>query len=392
MGGRFVVFVLDGCGIGGALDAALFGDEGSNTVANTARARALRGRPLHVPHLAAMGLARTVQLAGVEVPAEVAGGAGRMRERSPAKDTTAGHWEMMGLPLKRPFPTYPDGFPEELVAKISAAIGHELIGNEVASGTEIVARLGAEAFRRRAIILYTSADSVFQMAAHESAIPVEELYKACETARGMLTGEHGVGRVIARPFIGEEGAFVRTERRRDFSLPPTGPTVIDALAEGGVVVFGAGKVGEIFACRGFAGSEHTPDNDATVDLAVRHMREQEGFIFANLGDFDTLWGHRNDVEGFARGLEGFDRRLPEIMDTARKGDIVVVTADHGCDPTTPSTDHSREDVPLLAWGPGLAGRHDLGTREGFFDLGATVADFFGVRWAGPGRSFLGKLE
>jgi phosphopentomutase len=317
---------------------------------------------------------------------------GRMAERALAKDTTAGHWEMMGLPLEKPFPTYPDGFPADLLARISQAVGRELIGNEAASGTEIVARLGEEALERGALIVYTSADSVFQLAAHEAAVPVEELYDACKKARALLTDEHAVGRVIARPFEGPPGAFVRTSRRRDFSLPPTGETVIDALAGAGVAAHGLGKVGEVFTCRGFADSDHTPDNDSTTQALIGRLASgEDGFFFANLGDFDTLWGHRNDVEGFAGGLEAFDERLPDVEGASREGDIVVVTADHGCDPTTISTDHSREQVPLLVWGPTLAGGAPLGVRSTFADLGATVAEHFGVTWAGPGLSFLGEL-
>lgn len=392
-----MVIVLDGCGVGGAPDAARFGDAGSNTLGNVAAARARVGTPLAIDHLVEWGLGRVVGLADVVDVADeqLVASRGRMRELGCAKDTTAGHWEMMGLIIDRPFPTYPDGFPDALVEEISAAAGHELMGNEVASGTEIVARLGGEAVRREALILYTSADSVFQLAAHEDVIPVDELYRVCAVARVLLTGQHGVGRVIARPFIGREGAYVRTSRRRDFSLPPTGTTVIDSLAEAGVPVLGVGKVGEVFTCRGFSDSTHTEDNDAAVDLVIEHMRSTDGgaLVFANLGDFDTLWGHRNDVAGFAGGVEAFSRRLAEVMGAARPGDTVVVTADHGCDPTTPSTDHSREDVPLLVWrrdpgsdppGPATA---DLGTRYGFCDLGATVAEALGVGWHGPGRSF-----
>lgn len=390
-----MVIVLDGCGVGGARDADLFGDAGSDTLGNTARVRAAAGAPLRVPNLAAWGLTQVAPLEGVQTAATPRACHGRMRERGAAKDTTAGHWEMMGLVVERPFPTYPGGFPADLVEEVSQTIGYELIGNEVASGTEIVARLGAEAVRRRALILYTSADSVFQLAAHEDVIPVDELYRVCAVARRMLGGEHNVGRVIARPFVGAEGSYTRTPGRRDFSLAPPGDTVVDALARADVPVYGVGKVGEIFTCRGFAESVHTKDNSETVDDVVRRLGSpgDEAFVFANLGDFDTLWGHRNDVEGFAQGIEGFDERLPDIGAAARPGDVVVITADHGCDPTTASTDHSREEVPLLAYrvGPDAGAAKDLGTRACFCDLGATVAAFFSVLWDGPGDSFLAEL-
>jgi phosphopentomutase len=396
--GRFTIIVLDGCGVGGAPDARAFGDAGSDTVGHVLRARAAEGRPLDLPNLDAWGLG-AVLVQGSPAGLGAAGrravplaAFGRMTESGRAKDTTAGHWEMMGLPLERPFPTYPHGFPSDLLRRISDAAGFELIGNEVASGTEIVERLGEEALRKRALIVYTSADSVLQLAAHEDAVRVEDLYEACRAARALLTGEHGVGRVIARPFEGLPGAFVRTSRRRDFSLAPTGPTVIDALASAGIRVHGIGKVGEVFTSRGFADSDHTPDNESTARALVRRLASsEEGLYFANLGDFDTLWGHRNDVAGFADGLEAFDRRLPEIEAAGRPGDVVAITADHGCDPTTPSTDHSREQVPLLVRGPGSRGGRALGVRSTFADLGATVAESFGVAWGGPGRSFWEEL-
>lgn len=399
MAGRFTLIVLDGCGVGGAQDAKAFGDEGSNTIGNMAAARRAAGTSLEIPNLERWGLGRVVDLArvGEEASAETVPVAcyGRMRERSAAKDSTAGHWEMMGVEVSCPFPTYPHGFPEGLVDRISKAVGHELIGNEVASGTEIVSRLGGEAVVRRALILYTSADSVFQLAAHEDVVGVEDLYRACEIARGILVGEHGVSRVIARPFVGEPGAFKRTSRRKDFSLPPP-PTVLDALSAAGVSVWGLGKVAEVFAYRGFAGWEHTPDDMSTVDAVCGRLDGAEpGLLFANLGDYDTLWGHRNDVAGFAEGLEAFDRRMPEIERVCGPGDVVAMTADHGCDPTTRSTDHSREEVPLLVWRKDASGGRagcGLGTRDGFFDVGASVAEHFGVPWQGAGRSFLGELS
>lgn len=399
MSGRFALIVLDGCGVGGALDAAEFGDESSNTLGNLARERAQAGAPLLVPNLISWGLGHVVDIpARADETGEPPVGVlplaayGRMAERAAGKDTTVGHWEMMGVSVSCPFPTFPRGFPPDLVKRVSQAIGFELVGNEVASGTEIVARLGAEAVRNRAMIVYTSADSVFQLAAHEDVIPVDELYQACETARALLVGENGVGRVIARPFVGTAGAYVRTAGRRDFSMPPPKPTVLDALKDAGVAVHGAGKVGEVFTLRGFETSEHTADNVSTAALVTRLLDEVDtGMIFANLGDFDTLWGHRNDVEGFAAGLEAIDRWLPDVEAAAREGDVVVVTADHGCDPTTASTDHSRENVPLLVWRPGRPGGVSLGTREGFYDLGASAADYFGVEWDGAGRSFLREL-
>jgi phosphopentomutase len=307
-----------------------------------------------------------------------------MVESGCAKDSTAGHWELMGLPITRPFPTYPDGFPKALLEAVARATGYELIGNEVASGTEIVARLGEEAMRRKALIVYTSADSVFQIAAHEGVVGVDALYEACAVARGILAGEHAVARVIARPFVGSPGSFTRTVRRKDFSLPPTGRTVLDALTDADVRVLGCGKVAELFAQKGFSSAVHTATNAETMALVSEHMRTLEsGLVFANLGDFDTLWGHRNDVEGFARGLEELDVGLGRLLDAGGADDVVMLTADHGCDPTTPSTDHSREAVPVLARVPGSPGL-PLGARGTFADLGATVAALFGVPWDGPG--------
>lgn len=392
MGRRVAVLVLDGCGVGGAPDAGDFGDEGSNTLGNLASARAAFGAPLDMPVLARLGLGLVEPLAGVPVAAAPGASWGRMIERGCAKDSTAGHWELMGLPITRPFPTYPHGFPKDLVQAVAHATGYGLIGNEVASGTEIVARLGEEAVLRKALIVYTSADSVFQLAAHEDVIGVDALYQACITARGILAGEHAVARVIARPFVGSAGSFVRTPRRKDFSLPPTGRTVLDALTDAGVTVLGCGKVAELFAQRGFASAVHTATNAETMTLVGEHMRTLDsGLVFANLGDFDTLWGHRNDVEGFARGLEELDRGLGRLLEGAGADDVVMLTADHGCDPTTPSTDHSREAVPVLVSAQGCLGR-PLGVRETFADLGGTVAALFDVAWDGPGEAMTQVLD
>lgn len=387
---RAVLIVLDGVGVGAAPDAELYGDEGSDTLGNTARA--VGG--LHLPHLQRLGLGNILPVQGVPPVDKPAGGFGRMQERSAGKDTTTGHWELAGLWLEQPFPTYPEGFPSDVIDKFSRATGRGVLGNVVASGTVIIEQLGEEHMATGKPIVYTSADSVFQIAAHEDVIPVEELYDMCRVARELLKGEHGVGRVIARPFTGEPGRFTRTHRRRDFSLEPVAPTVLDRLVEQGIPVWGVGKIWDIFAGRGISESRPTQGNMHTLDETIRLLRTLEGpaFIFVNCIDFDSLWGHRNDPEGMARGLEQFDARVPEILDALRPGDLVLFTADHGNDPTTPGTDHSREYVPLLAWGPDMKEGVDLGTRSTFADVAATLAQFFGVDKPARGESFLPSLR
>ncbi|MBE0475734.1 MAG: phosphopentomutase [Coriobacteriia bacterium] len=387
---RAIVLVLDSVGVGALPDAADYGDEGADTLGNTARA--VGG--LRMPNLGAMGLGNLSEVLGVPpVPAPI-GSWGRARELSPGKDTTTGHWEMMGVTLERPFPVYPDGFPAEVMEEFSRVTGRGWLGNEPASGTEIIQRLGDAHVASGDPIVYTSADSVFQVAAHEGVIPVEELYAVCEAARMMLVGEHAVGRVIARPFAGPdpEGRYVRTHRRRDFALPPTGRTALDSLADAGVPVHGIGKIGEIFAWRGVRESPHVTDNMDALDKTVERVASEEpGLVFANLVDFDMLWGHRNDAPAYAAGLEAVDARIPELLGAMVPGDLLVVTADHGCDPTTPSTDHSREHAPLLVKVSGVDAGVDLGVRETFADVGATLLHFYGSsERPGGGRSFLGE--
>ncbi len=383
-----VVIVLDGCGIGGAPDAARYGDEGASTLPHTAAACG----GLRLPVLGRLGLGRLAEVAGVPPAEHPAGAYGALTEVSAGKDSTTGHWELMGLILDRPFPTYPHGFPPEVIEPFEARTGRRVLGNKPASGTVIIAELGEEHMRTGRPIVYTSADSVFQIAAHESVIPVDGLYRMCEIARGILTGPHAVSRVIARPFVGEPGRFVRTDRRRDFSVPPPRDTVLDRLAARGVPVAAVGKISDLFAGRGIGTAVHTHDDMDGMTQTVRTLETvRRGFVFANLVDLDTLYGHRNDPKGYGADLERIDARLGEVLERLRPTDLLMVTADHGNDPTTGSTDHSRERVPLLAAGPGVRGGTDLGVRRTFADVGATVADALGVEGTGAGTSFLGQV-
>jgi len=382
---RVIILVLDSCGIGALPDADRYGDRGSSTLPNTAEA--VGG--LRLPTLERLGLGRIVPIRGVAAVAHPAGAFGRLTERSPGKDTTTGHWEMMGIILDRPFPTYPGGFPPEVVEAFERGIGTRILGNTVASGTEIIAELGPEHERTGYPIVYTSADSVFQIAAHEDVVPIERLYWMCEVARGVLGGPHAVSRVIARPFRGAAGRYERTDRRRDFSLPPPAPTVLDAVVAAGYEVTGVGKVPDIFAGRGITRGVHTHDDLDGVARTVEAMDgHPSGIVFANLVDLDSTYGHRNDPAGYARDLEAIDAALPELVRRVGEADLLVITADHGNDPTTPSTDHSREYTPVLVAGPRVRSGADLGTRETFADVGATVAEALGVAWDGPGESFL----
>ena len=384
---RIIIVVLDGVGIGELPDASLYGDEGSNTIVNTAAA--VGG--LDLPNLARMGLGRITEIPGVPAVEKPSACFGKMAERSPGKDTTTGHWEIAGLILDRPFPVYPHGFPQDLLDFFEERIGRRAIGNKVASGTVIIEELGAEHMRTGSPIVYTSADSVFQVAAHEEIIPVEELYRICLVAREMLTGEHAVARVIARPFVGRPGAFTRTARRRDFSLPPPKPTILDSFQKNGMTVSAVGKIEDIFAGRGITRAVHTKDNMDGVDKVLEAMQDENpGLIFANLVDFDMLYGHRNNVSGFAEALAAFDRRLPEITAKLRPEDILIITADHGCDPTTSSTDHSREYVPLLVYGNFLRSGAHLGTRKTFADVAATIAEIFHLEQLN-GESFASEI-
>jgi len=381
---RVVLIVLDSCGVGELPDAFKYGDQGSNTLSNTAKA--VDG--LHLPNLQRLGLGNIASISGVEPQKEPLASYGKMAEVSPGKDSTTGHWEMTGVILKTPFPVYPNGFPDELIKGFEKAIGTEVLGNKPASGTEIIKELGEEHLRTSKPIVYTSADSVFQIAAHEEKIPVPRLYEICQIARELLTGENAVARVIARPFVGKPGSFKRTDRRKDFSLPPPEETILDILQKKGVKVVGIGKIQDLFAGRGITRSIHTVDNQDAMDKLTQTLKEEkEGLIFINLVDFDMVWGHRNDVQGFAKGLEDFDRGLEEVLDLLQTYDVLIITADHGCDPTTPSTDHSREYVPLLVFGEKLKKSVNLGTRISFSDVSATLADIFELQGTGKGESF-----
>lgn len=363
MNKRAIVVVLDSLGVGALPDAAQFGDEGSNTLGHIWE----RFPQLNISNLRALGLGRIMGRAD-EVPPDA--GYAKMKEKSRGKDTTTGHWEMSGLILDKPFPTFPNGFPKEFMDAFSAAVGYPCLGNCTASGTEIIQRLGQEAVERQALIVYTSADSVFQIAAHEGVVPVEKLYDICRTARRMLTGDLAVGRVIARPFVGEGAHFVRTANRHDFSLEPTGETMLDVLSAAGKDVLAVGKITDIFAGRGIT-QTHLTHGNAEGEEALLALAQQsfDGLLFVNLVDFDMLYGHRRDAEGYARALEHFDATLGKLLPLLGEGDLLAVTGDHGCDPCFTGTDHTREYVPLLLKG---GARGDLGVRESFADLAATV--------------------
>ena len=382
---RAIVIVLDSVGIGELPDAWAYGDTGSDTLGNVASRF-----PLKIAALRALGLGRVAAIGDQQRAADAA--VGRMAEASAGKDSVTGHWEMMGVVLDRPFPVFPGGFPSEIIAQFSRLIGRAVLGNKPASGTEILDELGPEHIRTGALIVYTSADSVFQIAAHEQIVPIEELYRACGIAYKLVAEGLGVGRVIARPFVGAPGRFKRTANRRDYALPPFGETLLDRLKASSRPVVAIGKIEDLFAGRGITRAIHTASDDEGVDHVLRQMDETtQGLIFTNLVDFDTLYGHRNDVEGYARNLERFDVRLSELLPRLGSGDLLVVTADHGNDPTTPSTDHSREYVPLLVTGPRVCGGADLGTRQTFADLGQTLAEVFGVGRLAHGTSFLREI-
>ena len=386
---RFILIILDSVGIGELPDAGGYGDAGSNTLVNTARA--VGG--LRVPHLAGLGLGNITAIPGVEPSSAPRGNYGKMAESSTGKDSTSGHWELMGLVTERPFPTYPEGFPEEVIEPFERAVGRKILGNRTASGTVIIEELGEEHLASGRPIVYTSADSVFQIAAHVDVIPLDELYRMCRIARQQLHGRHGVGRVIARPFTGPPGRFQRTSDRRDYSLPPRGETMLDRLKEAGWPVVGIGKIEDLFAGRGLTEAVHTRNNaDGLVRLEEQMALVDRGALLVNLVDFDMLWGHRNDPRRYARGLEEFDRGLGDLLPLLKSDDLVAITADHGNDPTTPSTDHSREYVPLLAFGPRISKGIDLGVRSSFADLGATVADYFELPGTGRGRSFWEEIR
>ncbi len=383
---RAAIIVLDGVGIGGAHDSAAYGDHGSDTLGNVAR----QAGGLHLPRLAALGLGHCASIAGVPAVPSPSAAHGICEPVSAGKDSTTGHWEICGLSLAQPFPTYPDGFPDPVIAEFSRLTGRGVLANAAASGTAVIDRYGEEHRRTGKWIVYTSADSVFQIAAHEGTVPLGELYAACEVARGLLQGEHGVSRVIARPFQGEPGAWVRTPRRKDYSLPPPGPTLLDRLEERHIPRVGVGKVDDLFARRGI-NSIHTATNAEAYTLIEGALRAMErGLLLANVIEFDQTWGHRNDVPGFVSGLDELDRELPRMLAPMRGDDLVIFTADHGNDPTTPSTDHSREVVPLLVTGPRVR-PVGLGRRSTMADIGQTVAEFLGVTRLSTGTSFLSEV-
>ena len=379
---RAAIVVLDGVGIGAASDAAAYGDAGSNTLGNVARA--VGG--LSLPNMQRLGLGGVASLEGMPFALKPTGAFGLMEPASAGKDSTTGHWEIAGLKLEVPFPTYPNGFPQSILDEFAARSGREVICNEVGSGTEMLDRWAEAHTRTGAWIVYTSADSVFQVAAHESVVPLAELYAACETARAMLVAPHDVSRVIARPFTGTPGSWTRTTNRRDFSIAPPGETLIDALAAAGIARTGVGKVDDLFAHRGIEGG-HTTGNAEGIERILDWIRSGSGFLFGNLVDFDQLYGHRNDVPGFYKALREFDDALPAITAALHEDDLLFITADHGNDPTTPSTDHARENVPLLALGPHVR-PGPIGRRASFADLGATVAEWMGLGFRGAGKSFL----
>ena len=385
---RVFLIVLDSVGCGEMPDAADFGDAGSNTLAAAAKSPYF-----HMPNMGKLGL---FNIEGVDcAPREAApaGAVARMKEASMGKDTTTGHWEIAGVSSPKPMPLFHEGFPEELLDALTRETGRGILCNKPYSGTDVIRDYGEEHIRTGKLIVYTSADSVFQIAAHEGIVPPTELWHICRIARRLLKGEHAVGRVIARPFIGEVGSFVRTENRRDFSVDPTGKTMLDVLKGEGYDVLGVGKIEDIFNHRGLTASNHAAGNEACVDAILDYMKKDHwrGLLFANLVDTDMLYGHRNDVPGFARCLEAFDKRLPEILRLLGDDGMLIITADHGCDPAFPTTDHTREYVPLLVWGLGLQEGVPLGVRGTFADVAATVLEALGAKGRLDGTSFYDKI-
>lgn len=382
---RVIIVVLDSAGIGEQPDSAAYGDAGSNTLGHISAQ--IEGFTL--PNLERLGLGCIDGSVGFAAVKEPIGCYGKMMERSAGKDTTTGHWEIAGITLDRPFPLYPEGFPQAIVERFETAIGTKTLGNYPASGTEIIKILGQQHVRTGYPIIYTSADSVLQIAAHEEVIPIDRLYEICAIARNILTGEHAVGRVIARPFAGSEGSFVRTDRRRDFSLKPIRKTILDYVKENGMEVKAVGKIEDIFAGQGITEAVHTNGNMDGVDKTLDFIHQAfDGIIFTNLVDFDMKYGHRNDIQGYADALSKFDERLPELLDALSQQDILIITADHGCDPTTSSTDHSREYVPLLVFGKTLKRGVNLHVRASFSDIAQTIAEVLGIKADFSAKGFL----
>jgi len=382
---RVILMVLDSLGIGYLPDAYKYGDEGSNTLGNIAK----NYEGFKIDNMIKLGLGNIEGINGIiDSICNPIGAFGRAAEASYGKDTTTGHWEIAGLKLSKPFPTFPKGFPEELIKTIEKSIGMKTIGNEVASGTEIINRLGDLHVETGMPIIYTSADSVLQIAAHEDVIKLEKLYEICTIVRDIMTGPYAVGRVIARPFIGKSGRYKRTENRKDFSLKPIGKTMLDYIKEKGLDVMAVGKIEDIFASQGITVSVHTKNNMDGVDKTIEFMKcNKKGLIFTNLVDFDMLYGHRNDVIGYGNAIMEFDKRLPDIMEAMNDDDVLIITADHGCDPVTPSTDHSREYIPILVYGERIKSNVNIGTRDCFCDIGATILDLLNIEGKIEGTSF-----
>ncbi|HCW80543.1 MAG TPA: phosphopentomutase [Ruminococcaceae bacterium] len=387
MSKRIFLIVLDSFGIGEEPDAAEYGDVGSNTLASCAKSSFF-----NMPNMRKLGLFNIDGVTCCKGVAEPEGSFARLREHSKGKDTTVGHWEIAGVDSPKPLPTYPDGFPEEVISEFEKQTGHGVLCNKPYSGTDVIRDYGQEHLKTGKLIVYTSADSVFQIAAHESIVPVEELYRYCKIARKILSGKHGVGRVIARPFVGEYPNFTRTPERHDFSIEPTAVTMLDQLSENGFDVLSVGKIVDIFAGRGITDAVRTKGNAEGIERTIERLgRNFTGLCFTNLVDFDMLYGHRNDVDGYAKALSYFDSQLPRITSGLRDEDILMITADHGCDPATPSTDHSREYIPLVIYGKPVKAGKNLGTRPTFSDIGATVLDYFGIKQKIKGTSQLGEI-
>ncbi len=385
---RAVLIVLDSVGVGELPDAAEYGDAGSNTVKNIYRAI----ENFSLPNLEKMGLLNINGFEDIRRSEEYTGTVAKCNEKSKGKDTTTGHWEISGLILDKPFPTYPNGFPEDFMKKFEERVGRKTIGNYAASGTEIIKILGKEHVDTGNLIVYTSADSVFQIAAHEEVVPLEELYEICAAAREMLQGEHGVGRVIARPFTGTEGNYTRTSNRKDFSLIPPKDTLLDYVSKNGLEVYAIGKIEDIFVNKGITRSNHTHSNEEGIEATLEALKEDfKGLIFTNLVDFDMIYGHRNNVQGYADALKYFDDKLPEIIANLKDGDVLIITADHGCDPTTESTDHSREYIPLLLYGKNIKGNNNLGVLDTYASIGKTILDMFKIENDIAGKSVLGNI-
>lgn len=385
---KVVLVVLDSVGMGELPDAKDYKDEGSNTLGNISK----EVGGLRLPNMEKLGLGNIDGMEGIEKCDSPVGSFGKCAEMSMGKDTVTGHWEISGVVLRKPLNTYPEGFPKEIIEEFERRIGRKIIGNVVASGTEIIKELGDEHVKTGCPIIYTSADSVFQIAAHEEVIPLEELYSMCKTAREMLVGNWAVGRVIARPFVGTSGSYSRTFNRHDYALDPFDKTVLEYVKENGKSVMAVGKIEDIFNKKGVTDAVHIKNNMDGVDKTIEYMKtDKEGFVFTNLVDFDMLYGHRNDVKGYAQALIDFDNRLPEIMESLGEEDVLMITADHGCDPTTASTDHSREYIPVLVYGKNIKSGVNFGIRESFCDIGKTVLDLLKVENKLFGNSFCKQI-